>query len=228
MGKRPDTWMPFYIGDYLRDTSRLTTEGHGAYMLMIFDYWAAGKPLPDDDSQLAAVTRLSIQKWRVLKPTLAHFFLIGDGIWRHKRIDEELARATDRIDKRSAAGSAGAATRWGKVDGNRIANASESHSDRIADANAPSESPSEKQEDLKKVVVSLSPRAAARPSPAQTPEAKAARKEAWQQAMMAYVNQKFPPDKAAELIGGYLEGEEWAVRQFDVLDAERRKRKARA
>ena len=81
---------------------------------------------------------------------------------------------------------------------------------------------------LTKVVIPLSPRAAARPSPAQTPEAKAARKEAWQQAMMAYVNQKLPPDKAAELIGGYLEGEEWAVRQFDVLDAERRKRKARA
>lgn len=82
--------------------------------------------------------------------------------------------------------------------------------------------------DFKKVVL-ISPRADARSSAsAQTIETKAAKKAVWQQAMIAYVNQTLPADKAAELIGGYLEDEQWAIEQFNVLDRERRARKRRA
>jgi uncharacterized protein YdaU (DUF1376 family) len=133
--------MPFYIGDYLRDTSRLTTEGHGAYLLMIFDYWVSGKPLPDDDHQLAAVARLAVPRWKALRPTLAQFFQVGDGVWRHKRIDAELETASGNLEKRHAAGKEGAAARWGNRNGggngNRMPLASEPHSDRNASANAP-------------------------------------------------------------------------------------------
>lgn len=121
MGKRP-TWMPFYIADYLRDTSRLTTEGHGAYMLLIFDYWVSGKPLPDDDGQLAAVTRMAVSKWKAVRPTIQQFFQVGDGLWHHKRIDKELQDAVDRIGRRSRAGKGGADARWGNNDGKRIGN----------------------------------------------------------------------------------------------------------
>jgi len=109
---RPDTWMPLYWGDYLRDTGRLTTEGHGAYLLLIADYWTSGRPLPDDDAQLAAIARLRPARWRRLRPVLEHFFEVGGGAWRHKRIDRELARARLLVAERSAAGKAGARARW--------------------------------------------------------------------------------------------------------------------
>jgi uncharacterized protein YdaU (DUF1376 family) len=44
-----DTWMPFYVGDYLSATGRLTTEQHGAYLLILLDYWKNGPP-PNDDA----------------------------------------------------------------------------------------------------------------------------------------------------------------------------------
>jgi Protein of unknown function (DUF1376) len=50
MTARP--WMPFYVGDYLRDTMHLTQAQHGAYVLLILHYWAHGG-LPADDLRLA-------------------------------------------------------------------------------------------------------------------------------------------------------------------------------
>ncbi len=103
---KPDTWMPLYIGDYLQDTTRLSTEQHGAYLLLIMDYWTNG-PLPDDDAALAQVTRLQPAAWKKLKPAIARLFQIADGEWRHKRIDEELDKASQFIAKQKANGSKG-------------------------------------------------------------------------------------------------------------------------
>ena len=32
-------YMQFYVADYLADTTHLTAEEHGAYMLLLFSYW---------------------------------------------------------------------------------------------------------------------------------------------------------------------------------------------
>ena len=109
---RPDTWMPIYWGDYLKDTGRLTTEGHGAYLLLIADYWTSGAALPDDDRQLSAIARLPLARWRRHRRVLEHFFEVEDGLWRHQRIEHELELATLLVTERSAAGKAGARARW--------------------------------------------------------------------------------------------------------------------
>jgi uncharacterized protein YdaU (DUF1376 family) len=123
MTTQPNTWMPFYVGDYLRDTARLSTEAHGAYLLLIFEYWTSGRPLPDDDRQLAAIAKLSKFRWQKLKILLATFFSVADGVWRHKRIDVELENAKAR----AAAGRIGAEARWAKTNGTSHAIASEPH-----------------------------------------------------------------------------------------------------
>lgn len=113
MSKKTDGWMPLYVADYLADTSRLTTEQHGAYMLIIMDYWRNGPP-PNDDGVLASICRLSPASWRKHKPTIAGFFTVVDGRLTQKRIDAERQKAIGISGKRTEAAAKGAAKRWGK------------------------------------------------------------------------------------------------------------------
>ncbi len=114
MAKKTDGWMPLYVADYLADTSRLTTEQHGAYMLIIMDYWRNGAP-PDDDGVLSSITKLPIQQWRKHAAALRVFFSVCDGVWSHKRIDEERQKASGISAKRTEAANRGASARWGKT-----------------------------------------------------------------------------------------------------------------
>lgn len=114
MGTKPDTWMPFYIGDYLADTLHLSRDQHGGYMLLIIAYWRNGAPLLDDDGYLGAITKASAAEWKKLRPVLSRFFTVTDGHWSHKRIDKEIAKAANRSNERSNAGAKGAAKRWQK------------------------------------------------------------------------------------------------------------------
>lgn len=122
---RPDTWMPLYIGDYLADTAHLDRALHGSYLLLIFACWKAGGELPDVDRLLCAIAKTTAREWKVERPVLAPFFIIEDGVWRHKRVTKELARSTEITQERSKAGTLGAAKRWQshkQSDGKAIAN----------------------------------------------------------------------------------------------------------
>jgi uncharacterized protein YdaU (DUF1376 family) len=110
MADRSDTWMPFYVGDYLSATGRLTTEQHGAYLLILLDYWKNGPP-PNDDAVLAQIARLTIGAWRKAKPALLGYFEVRDGLLIQKRVEKERERATDITEKRSKAGKASAEAR---------------------------------------------------------------------------------------------------------------------
>lgn len=117
-------WFPFYVGDYVRDTARLSTEGHGAYLLLMLDYWANGAP-PDDDETLASIARLPLEQWVKLRSKIAPFFDVADGRWSHGRIEKELALAEEKHQKRVNAGKAGGE-----------AKAKNKHSPSIASSNA--------------------------------------------------------------------------------------------
>ena len=80
--------MPVYIGDYLADTMHLSTEQHGAYLLLLFHLWRRGI-LQDDDVVLAQITGLSVKAWSICRTVLAEFFEIRDGFWHHRRVERE-------------------------------------------------------------------------------------------------------------------------------------------
>lgn len=96
-------WMPLYVADYLADTAHLTAAEHGAYLLLIMHYWRAGK-LPSDERQVARIARMSPREWDRSRDTIAAFF--DDG-WRHKRIENEIAKSTSRSHARAESGSRG-------------------------------------------------------------------------------------------------------------------------
>ena len=96
-------WMPFYPADYLGDTRRLTTAQHGAYLLLIMEYWVS-EGLPDDDAQLSRIVGMSSAEWRKTRPIVQSFFQNG---WKHERIDFELAKAKAKHERRQQAGKSG-------------------------------------------------------------------------------------------------------------------------
>jgi uncharacterized protein YdaU (DUF1376 family) len=138
-GARPDTWMPLYVGDYLRDTMHLTTVQHGAYMLLLMAAWTRGGELPASDAQLAGIARLTPKAWADMKPVLSAFFHISETSWQHGRVDREISKAKRMTEAKAEAGKKGSQRRWQK-DGEPIAEPSDSH--RQTDAPSPSPSPS--------------------------------------------------------------------------------------
>jgi uncharacterized protein YdaU (DUF1376 family) len=56
-------YMPLFVADYLADTAHLTATQHGAYMMLIMNYWQRGGPLPDDDARLARIARVGPREW---------------------------------------------------------------------------------------------------------------------------------------------------------------------
>jgi len=97
--------MSWHIGDYHKDTGHLYAAEHGAYFLLCLHYWATGG-LPDDDRQLAGIARMTSREWKAARPVIEPLFK-GEGKWKHKRIEIELAAAQAKYLKRAAAGKQG-------------------------------------------------------------------------------------------------------------------------
>lgn len=115
-------WMPIYIGDYLADTQRLTTEQHGAYLLFLMDYWRNG-PLPLDDAVLCSISGLKIARFRKHKSTLLSLFQERDGRLHHKRADAEKAKAEQHSARRTERAVKAARARWHADGGDAPSNA---------------------------------------------------------------------------------------------------------
>jgi len=101
-------FMPFYWGDYWRDTAHLSDAEHVSYLRLISHYWQHGS-LPVDASRLARIAGRSASEWAEMAETLKEFF--SDG-WHHARIERDLMRQKELSDANSERAKKAANARW--------------------------------------------------------------------------------------------------------------------
>ena len=104
-------YIQLYPADYLADTAHLNAAQHGAYLLLIMNYWQTGAPLKDSNVRLANVARMSQQEWLETREMLEEFFDIKDGEWIHHRIERDLSGVYSKSKNASIAGKASAEAR---------------------------------------------------------------------------------------------------------------------
>lgn len=118
-------FMQLYVGDYLADTLDLTTEQHGAYLLLLMTMWRHDAKLPNDPSKLSRIARVSARRWHMVWSQIGHFFYVdGDSI-RNSRLDREHQKASSISEKRSASGAAGGRAKALKDNNAGLANATD-------------------------------------------------------------------------------------------------------
>ena len=113
-------YMQLYVADYLSDTSHLSTLEHGAYLLLLFNYWQRGQSFAAKDERtlnkrLATVARMSEEEWSEIRPTIEEFFEVSATEWRHSRVERDLLAVHGKSKQAQAAGIAsGEARRKGQ------------------------------------------------------------------------------------------------------------------
>jgi uncharacterized protein YdaU (DUF1376 family) len=100
-------YMPLYVGDYLADTTHLSTMEHGAYLLIIMALWRNGGELPNDPNRIAKCAKLTMDKWRRIESTIMEFFAVDGDRIIHARVTKELQHVTEIRTSRSDAGRRG-------------------------------------------------------------------------------------------------------------------------
>lgn len=101
-------FMQLYVADYLGDTRHLTTEQHGAYLLLLMAMWRSDGSLPDDGRKLARIVGCTPSRWAKIAPEVMEFFDVRDGLVTSARLTKELEKASEKSIKRARSGKLGA------------------------------------------------------------------------------------------------------------------------
>lgn len=96
-------WIAFYMGDYQKDTNRLTTLEHGAYFLLLQECWTHGN-IPIEPADRAAIAKMSLREWLKIAPKVNAYFN-DDGT--NNRATREIEKAEVIRTKRAMAGQRG-------------------------------------------------------------------------------------------------------------------------
>ena len=119
-------FMPMWWDAYLADTTHLTTEEHGAYLLLIGAMWRRGGFVPDDDSDNARIVGLSKPKWIRVKARLLPLLIVKNGEISQKKVKKTYEKAVQKIEKNRKNGSLGGRAKSRKNNQLPVANATNS------------------------------------------------------------------------------------------------------
>jgi uncharacterized protein YdaU (DUF1376 family) len=80
--------MPMFWDAYLADTTHLSTEEHGAYLLLLGAMWRRNGSVPDNDRDNARILGLTPAKWRQIKARLAPLLIFDNGQITQKNLQK--------------------------------------------------------------------------------------------------------------------------------------------
>ena len=145
--------IPLFADAYLADTMHLSTEEHGAYLLMLMAAWRYDDcSLPSDDKKLARVAGLSPRRWGQIKDTILEFWALdGDRIYNAR-----LRKERGYVLQKSESNRENARKRW---DAQGTENKQSGSSERISDGNAPPPPPIEEEEPYGSPSTPIAPKA---------------------------------------------------------------------
>ena len=142
MSEKVDIFMPLFVADYLADTTDLSTEEHGAYLLLLMASWRNGGVLENDPQRLARTAKVPPKRWPAVWEAIARFFDVASDTVSQGRLVEELDKARGRKAAASENGARGAAKRWG---GHGLAIGSPVANSVAKNDSSPSPSPSQEE-----------------------------------------------------------------------------------
>ncbi len=87
-------YIELHIRDFIADTQGLSQSEHGAYFLLLLEYYRKAEPLPNDIIRLCSIAKAGTQKERhALTVILDQYFQVGpDGFRHNDRADEEIEK----------------------------------------------------------------------------------------------------------------------------------------
>lgn len=106
-------YYPHYLGDYAKDTDKLSMLEHGAYRMLLDSYYASYGDMPAAPAELYIVCKAFSAKDRqaVNKVADRYFPVNGDGRRHNHRADEEIQKLVEKSGKAKAS----AERRWGNA-----------------------------------------------------------------------------------------------------------------
>ena len=90
--------LPLFTDAFIADTTHLTAEETGAYLMLLMVAWRRpGCSLPDDDTSLARWARVSAKTWARIRARVMAFWTLDEaGEWVQSRLSQEQLRASQR------------------------------------------------------------------------------------------------------------------------------------
>jgi len=135
--------LPLFTDAYLADTRHLSTEEHGAYLLLLMCAWRRPDcDLPDDEAILARMVGVTVRRWRAIAPTVMAFWSKSpSGNLVQKRLTKERVWVHNDVERKSRLGKQGANAKWLKTHETGLPAASARHYQNDAVAMAPTPTP---------------------------------------------------------------------------------------
>jgi uncharacterized protein YdaU (DUF1376 family) len=104
---KPLDEFPIGIADYLADTQHLSTIQHGAYLLLMMTMRRHGAWLPNDETKLARICKMSVAKWRQIAPDIMALLIEKDGKITQKRVLADVEKQMKAVTQNRINGAAG-------------------------------------------------------------------------------------------------------------------------